>query len=65
MSIRKVDLDEMEMLWWVNTLGVMLKLEETDKAEVTYLGGNAEEWAEHIRTGVSTKNVALGMHWIW
>jgi hypothetical protein len=36
----------------------MLNLEGTDQAEASYLRGKAEEWAEHIRTGVQTKNDA-------
>jgi hypothetical protein len=42
----------------VKTLGVMLNLEGTDQAGVGYLRGKAEEWAEHIYTGVLTKNDA-------
>ena len=40
----------------VKTLGVMLNMEGTDKEEVEYLREKAEVWAEHIRTGVITKN---------
>jgi hypothetical protein len=63
-SIRKVESDDMEILRRVEpaeavkTLGVMLNLEGTDKAEATYLRGKAEAWAENIRTGVLTKNDA-------
>ena len=42
----------------VKTLGVMLNLEGTDKAEASYLREKSEVWAEHIRTGVITKNDA-------
>jgi hypothetical protein len=42
----------------VKSLGVMLNLEGTDKAEATYLSSNADMWAEHIQTGLSTKTDA-------
>ena len=61
-AIRKVDSEELETLRRiepteaVKTLGVMLNMEGTDKEEVEYLREKAEVWAEHIRTGVITKN---------
>jgi hypothetical protein len=63
-TIRKVNSDEMENLRRiepteaVKTLGVMLNLEGTDTAEASYLREKSEVWAEHIRTGVITKNDA-------
>jgi hypothetical protein len=63
-SIREVESEDMARLSRVEpaeavkTLGVMLSLEGTDQAGIGYLRGKAEEWAEHIYTGVLTKNDA-------
>jgi hypothetical protein len=42
----------------VKTLGVMLNMERTDKAQVTYLRQKGEDWAQPIRSGCITKNDA-------
>jgi hypothetical protein len=62
--IRKVNSDEQEALRRiepgeaVKTLGVMLNMAGTDKAEGAYLRNKAEVWAEQIWMGAITKNNA-------